>query len=222
MILRVPRSLFSADPLIAEAKRRMRQRRVLVAVMAALLVVFAVAGAVELRSTSQPPATRHVETAFATYPQTYAGGDPVESLANGFTNLRFIPSAPFYVGIALHNDSSEPMTLVNVRAVLARDSVVRQGRTRLLEFGNCQPQTCRAPATGAIQPTGSDLTVTPGHAGGAQLQFRFLGCPRARGASVQPVRRIEVTYRDPTGATIRQYVGAGPLALRVVTPHPCG
>jgi hypothetical protein len=49
MTVRVPRLPFSLDPLMAEAKRRARQRRLLVALLAVLAVAAAAALAVELR-----------------------------------------------------------------------------------------------------------------------------------------------------------------------------
>ena len=50
MTMYVPRLAVSVDPLIAEAKRRMKQRRLLIAVLAFLIVGGSVAGALTLRS----------------------------------------------------------------------------------------------------------------------------------------------------------------------------
>jgi hypothetical protein len=52
MTLYVPRLAVSVDPLIAEAKRRMKQRRFLIAVLAFLVVGGSVVGALALRSRS--------------------------------------------------------------------------------------------------------------------------------------------------------------------------
>jgi hypothetical protein len=52
MTLHAPRLPFSLDPLMAEAKRRMRKRRVLIAVLAVLVVGGAAGGAVSLTSPS--------------------------------------------------------------------------------------------------------------------------------------------------------------------------
>jgi hypothetical protein len=50
MTLYVPRLAVSVDPLISEAKRRMKQRRFLIAVLAFLVVGGSVAGVLALRS----------------------------------------------------------------------------------------------------------------------------------------------------------------------------
>jgi hypothetical protein len=63
MTLHVPHLPFSLDPLIAEAKRRMRHRRLLVALTVALLAAGAAAGAYFLLGPggpSKPPVASHV------------------------------------------------------------------------------------------------------------------------------------------------------------------
>jgi hypothetical protein len=57
MTLLVPRLPFSLDPLIAEAKRRARQRRGLVAIGALLILAGAAGAALALRSPNGPPTT---------------------------------------------------------------------------------------------------------------------------------------------------------------------
>lgn len=214
-----PRRLsFSAGRVIAGTKRRL-----FVAVLV-LLVGGAIGGAVELRSTSHFRATRSSTSAFAKDASTEAWGRPAWGL-DRFTELRFIPGAPFDVGVVLHNESSQPLTLTDVRAVVPRNSVVHQIGTRLVAFNPvCRTPSCPAPGfldshQSVVRP--SALQIAPGKAAGVQLNFRFQGCPRARHGSTREVRRIEVTYRDPAGAVIEQRVGLGGSTLKIDTPQPC-
>lgn len=214
------RMSFSVGRVIAGPKRRL-----LVVVFLAPLVGGAIGGSLELRSTSPFRASRSSTSAFFKDDSTEAGGRPSWAL-DGFTELRFIPSAPFDVGVVLHNDSSQPATVTDVRAVLPRNSAVHQIGTRLVAFNPvCRTPSCPAPGfldqrkLGVIRP--SALQVAPGKAAGVQLNFRFLACPQARHGSTRNVSRIEVTYRDPAGTIIKQRVGLGGSTLKIDKPHPC-
>jgi hypothetical protein len=217
---RRPRRLsFSVGRVIAEPKRRS-----FVAVLVVLLVGGAIGGSIELQSTSHFGTTRSLTSAFSKDTSTEAWGRPSWAL-DGFTELRFIPSAPFDVGVVLHNESSQPLALTDVRAVLQRNSVVRQIGTRIVAFNPvCRTPSCPAPGfldsrQHVVMP--SALQVAPGKAAGVQLNFRFLGCPQARHGSTRNVHRIAVTYRDPAGTIIRQRVGLGGSTLKIDTRHPC-
>jgi hypothetical protein len=118
------------------------------------------------------------------------------------------------------------VTVIDVRVVFPRNSVLRQLGTRLVAFNPvCRTPSCPAPGfldqskLGAVRP--SALEVAPGKAAGVQLNFRFLACPRARHGSTRDVRRIEVMYRDPAGTVIKQRVGLGASTLKIDTPQPC-
>jgi len=199
-------------------------RRLFVAVLVVLLVGGAIGGSFELRSTSQFRATRSLTSAFAKDDSTEAWGRPSWGLGR-FTELRFIPWAPFDVGVVLHNESSQPVTLTDVRAVFPSNSVVRQVGTRLVAFNPvCRTPSCPAPGFldsrhHVVMPNA--LQVAPGKAAGVQLNFRFLGCPEARSGSTRDVGRVEVTYRDPAGTVIKQRVGLGGSTLKIDTPQPC-
>lgn len=216
-----PRRLsFSVGRAIARPKRRL-----LVAALLALLVGGAIGGSLELRSTSHVRATRPSTSAFSKDDSTEAGGRPSWA-QDGFDELRFISAAPFDVGVVLHNDSSQPMTMTDVRAVLPRYSVVRQIGTRLVAFNPvCHTPSCPAHGfldqskLGVMRP--SALQVAPGKAAGVQLNFRFRACPQARHGSTRDVSRIEITYRDPAGTIIKQRVGLGGSTLKIDTPQPC-
>jgi hypothetical protein len=215
-----PRRLsFSVGRVVAGPKRRL-----FVASLVALLVGGAIGGSLELRSASHFRATRSLTSAFSKDPSTEAWGRPSWGL-DGFTELRFIPSAPFDVGVVLHNESSQPVTLTDVRAVFSRNSVLRQIGTRLVAFNPvCRTPSCPAPGfldlrQYVVRPRA--LQVGPGKAAGVQLNFRFLGCPQARRGSTRDVRRIEVTYRDPAGTVIEQRVGLGGSTLKIDTLQPC-
>jgi hypothetical protein len=194
------------------------------AVLVVLLVGGAIGGWLKLQPTSHFVATRSLTSAFAKDSSTEAWGRPSWAL-DGFTELRFIPSAPFDVGVVLHNESSQPVTLTDVRAVFPHSSVVRQIGTRLVAFNPvCRTPSCPAPGfldsrQHVVVP--SALQVAPGKAAGVQLNFRFLGCPQARHGSTRDVHQIAVMYRDPAGTIIRQRVGLGGSTLKIDTRHPC-
>jgi hypothetical protein len=203
---------------------------------AALVVVLAGGvggGWLELRSTTHFRATRPLTSAFTKQNATEMGGRPQASLGH-FAGVTFIASAPFQIGIFLTNEASQPVTLTTVRAVFPRDSVVHQHGGALLAVWDpppCPPGAM-CPARGGIDvhchpgeacnpPRPGPLQIAPGKAAVVQLNFRFLGCPQARHASLKNVSRIEVTYRDPAGTLIHQRLGLTTSTLKIVTPRPC-
>jgi hypothetical protein len=121
------------------------------------------------------------------------------------------------------------MTLTDVRAVLPRDSVIRQLGTALVALNPlpCTTPSCGGPPGGISQPNSNGalrptaLQVAPGKTARVQLNFRFLRCPQAYYGSLQPVSRIEVSYRDPTGAEIHQPVRLTYSTLRIDPSHSC-
>jgi hypothetical protein len=212
----------------------MGQRRLLVALLVLVVVGGAIAGSLELRSTS-PSVTSHfvatkpLRSAFAKSDSVEAGGRPVRGLDDG-VKLRFIPAAWFEVGILLRNEAPQPVTLTDVRAVFPHGSAIHQLGTALAAWHPrpCPPgASCPAPPGGisqggnhgALRPNA--LQVAPGKSARVQLNFRFLGCPQARHSSLQNVSQIDVTYREATGAAIHQRVRLAYSALKVDTPHPC-
>lgn len=219
---------FALHPLMAEAKRRMRQRRLLVAALVVVLAGGAIGGSLALQSTSHSVAKRALGSAFAKGPSAESGGRPAWGL-DRFDELRFIPSAPFKIGIVLTNEASQPVTLTDVRAVLPHDSVIRQLGTALVpvNLDSCTTPSCPAPpggisqprSNGALRPTA--LQLAPGQTAGVQLNFRFLACPQARHGSLRNISRIEVSYRNPAGAVVYQRLRLTTSTLRIDTPHPC-
>jgi hypothetical protein len=173
-------------------------------------------------------ATQPVTSAFANWIGQEARGGPAGDL-NRFVELRFIPSAPFQIGIELTNDASGSVTLADVRAVFPRGSVFRQLGTALAaaDTRTCAPnESCPGYGGGITQSSNGvlrphALRVAPGEVAAVQLNFRFLGCPEAGNASLQNIRWIEVSYRDSSGTIIHQRVRLGHSTLRVETPHPC-
>jgi hypothetical protein len=206
----------------------MRQRRLLVAALLVVLAAGAIGGSLALQSTSHFVAKQPVGSAFAKADSAESGGRPSWAL-DGFDELRFTPSAPFHIGIVLTNEASQPVTLTDVRAVLPRDSVIRQLGTALvaLDTGRCTTPSCPPPPGGISQPRSygalrpSALRIAPGKAAGVQLNFQFVGCPRARHGSLQNVSRIEVSYRDPAGALVDQRLRLTTSTLKIDTLHPC-
>jgi len=143
------------------------------------------------------------------------GGRPVLAIGMG-TLVSFIPSAPFHVGIPLTDNASQPVTLTDVRAVFPHGSVFRQLGTALAApkpmfgCGISEPSSF-----GVLRP--KPLQVAPGKNACVQLNFRLLGCPAARHASLQSVRLLEVSYRTRAGTIIHQRVGLGESQLKI---HP--
>lgn len=219
---------FALHPLMAEAKRRMRQRRLLVAALLVALAGGALGGSFALHSTSHFVARQPLGSALAKGPSEESGGRPSWG-GDRFDELRFIPSAPFKIGIVLTNEASQPVTLTDVRAVLPHDSVIRQLGTALVPVNlhSCTTPSCPAPpggisqprSNGALRPTA--LQLAPGEAAGVQLNFRFVGCPQARHGSLQNVSRVEVSYRNPVGAAIHQRLRLTTSTLKIDTLHPC-
>jgi hypothetical protein len=205
----------------------MHQRRLIAAVIVIVLIGGTI-GSLELRSTSHFIAKQPLTSAFAKAASAESGGRPTMGL-DGFDELQFIPSARFPIGIVLTNESSLPVTLTDVRAVLPHASAIRQLGTALVALHPyyCPAnQSCPAPPGGissrnygAIRPAA--LRIAPGEEAGVQLNFRLLGCPQARHASLRNVSRVEISYRDPAGAILHQRVALGGSTLRINTPHPC-
>jgi hypothetical protein len=229
MTVRVPRLPFSIDPLMAEAKRRMRRRRLFVAVLLVVLVGAAIGASVELRSRSAFVATRPLSSALAMQDGLGGGGRPFWGVWGTFAHLRFVPSAPFQVGTYLTNEASQPVTITGAHAVLPRGSVMRPLGTVLSAY--C-PRGLVCSARGGVSqkrcgpgvlcsPPGPVVWLAPGRAAVVELNLRFLGCPQARRASLQNVSQIEATYRDPAGTIIHQRLGLMHFTLKIDTPHPC-
>ncbi len=140
----------------------MRRRRLIVAVIVVVLVGGAISGSLELRSTSDFAAKRPLESAFAKGDSAEAGGRATVGL-DGLTELQFIPSAPFPIGIVLTNESAMPVTLDDVRAVLPHDSVLprsaplwlRSSRTTALRAVRLPPAAYRRGTTVRFAPARS-------------------------------------------------------------------
>ena len=213
--------------LVTAGKRHARRHWILLAGM--VVVVLLTAGGVGawlgLRPTSHFGATRPLRRAFAKGDATVAGGRPSWGL--GATDeLKFIPSAPFMMGTELTNEAAQPLTLVAVRTVFPRDSVIRQLSVAYeagpfcepgMGGGRCGPR--EGGRNGTLGP--SPLQVAPGNSAIVQLNFRFLGCPQASNASLQNVSRIALTYREPNGTIIHQRVGLASSTLAIDPVHPC-
>jgi hypothetical protein len=207
----------------------MRKRRAL----AAVLVVVAVAGAIGatfgLRATNTRPfvATRPMGRAFVrqAYLESWGAG------VTGRPNLHFASLGRFAIGIALRNEASQRVTLTGVSAVLPAQPMLRQLRPRLVHWnwaGHCpRSWSCAGPPAviDTRQPIGTArphaLQVAPGGAAGVQLNFRFIRCSRARHASRQKVKRIDVTYRNRVGSIVRQRMALGALTLSIEPPSHC-
>lgn len=232
MTVQVPRLPFSLDLLIAEAKRRMRKRRALVAVLVVVSIAGAIGATFGLRA-SHPVATRSfvatrpLGRAFVrqTYFASWGAG------VTGPPDVHFVSLGRFAIGIVLRNEASQRVTLTGVSAVLPATSMLRQLRPGLVHWnwaGHCpRSWSCGGPPAviDTRQPIGTvrphALRVAPGGAAGVQLNFSFARCSRARHASTQKVQRIDVTYRNRVGSIVRQRVALGALTLSIEPPSHC-
>jgi hypothetical protein len=235
MTQHVGRLPLELDPLIAEAKQRMRKRRALAAVLAVVLVAGAIGATLGLRTSHSVAihrfvATRPVGHAFARHNYIASWGDGPK--LNGQTpNLHFVSLGRFALGIVLKNEASQVVTLTGVSAVLPSKPMLRQLGTRIVQWnwaGHCPNSwSCAGPPAviytgrpiGAVQP--QPLQVAPGKKAGVQLNFQFGQCSRARHAPSQRVNRIVVTYRSRVGTLVRQRVALGPLTLSIEPPAHC-
>ena len=211
MTVHLPRLPSSFDPLIAEAKRRARQRRILVAATAVLVVAGGAVGTVIALT----------PTAVNTGPLP-----PRAALVGSETSSLTQPTGPigvfaprFGILITLGNGSTEPVTLQRVRAVLGTSTgppvAVGQigARFRLWK----PPSRCVSPTgtpcteipPSAPRPIAAEaptpLRLAPGHAAVAQLNFRLLACSRRQGQDVVSLQQITAVYRLPNGTLIQQH-----------------
>jgi hypothetical protein len=217
MLARAPLRQLALDPLIAEAKRRARQRRVLLAA-AVVLVVAAGVGVARV--------------AFASSGSSFAPTRPASSAVQaggaGFHQAtRLVPGVPRvpvpYFGIALYlrNASGETVTLDGVRLLLSPRSPLRQIGTRWSLY---RPEVCHPgwscplfplPVLGygsqgtTVRPYGavraSPLRVAPGHTAWTQLNFRIVGCTSRSLQEAVSVVKTTIVYTLPNGTRIRQH-----------------
>lgn len=232
-VLRLPASL---DPLIAEAKRRARQRRVLVAVTGVVVVGVGIGAAFVASGSSNGASRLGPSNAVAVEP---VGGNIEQP--NGPNPPGADPgvfSPRFGIGVVVANGSKEPIILERVDAVLHSWSPLGQIGAR---FKHWKPPTCVSP-TGlpcttfpitAERPISAErptpLRVAPGHEALVQLNFRLLTCTRREAQEPISLLKLAVFYRLPNGTQIQQdppflngYVGGGPgLPLGHITTRPC-
>lgn len=206
---------FALDPLIAEAKRRTRQRRALVALPVVLVVAGGtVASVVTLGSPGAATGPRPVRSAVV---GSLFGGVEQPTGPIGVVAPRF--GIPFIVG----NGSSEPVVLESLRAALGSPTgphvpVIEIGA----RFSLWRPKKCAARAGSPIpgycglnfdvpfatRPIAAErptpVRLAPGHRALVQLNFRFLGCSRRLAREALSVQRLTAVYRLPHGHQITQ------------------
>lgn len=205
MASHAPRLSLSLDPLIAEAKRRARQRRVLVAV-AVVLVVSGGVGAAIVASRSSGVATgpRPIQAAVGA---SFFGGLEQPDGPVGVFSPRF--GVPVIVG----NGSREPVSLESVAAVFRAHFPVRQIGARFTQWERAR--ACWGAGLGAVCATRpitderpSPFRLAPGHRVLVQLNFRLLACSKHIAREVVSVQRITAVYRLPNGTQIHQRLTA--------------
>jgi hypothetical protein len=198
---------FALDPLIAEAKRRARQRRFLVAV--AVFVVVAAGSAAALIASSSSdvmPLRAALAPSVLEAPHNNREGDGRRG--------------HFSIVVGLTNGAREPVSLERVRAVVNARSSLKQFAS---SFRLYRPPVCpRAPKGGTpglcipsngftLPPNGArppaPLRVAPGHEALVQLSFRFAGCMKRAMLESVSMQKFTVVYRLPNGARIYQHPG---------------
>jgi len=205
MTIRALRLPFGIDPLIADAKRRARQRRVLVA-LAVVLVAGGGAGAAFVAATPSAPTTgpRPIQAALvgSEWGQPEQPHGPVGVYAPRFGIL-----------LVVVNGSREPVILERVRAVLGAPTgphvPVGQIGARFRPVG-CSKLPCGLdPLLGAVRPIKAErpspLRLAPGHRALVQLNFRLLACSRRLAQEVVSLQKITALYRLPNGKQISQH-----------------
>jgi hypothetical protein len=214
--LRLP---FTLDPLIAEARRRARQRWVLIAA-AAVLVVGGGTGAAIIASSSSGELPS--QAAFA--PSVLS--PPAEHTVGVGKPARFS------IVVGLINGSREPVSLRRVRAVVTARSALRQIATRFALYtpkifacpapAGSLPGTCIPPGPqlgfsiaphGALRP--SPLRVAPSREALVQLTFQNRSCTIRAMKESMSLQTIAVVYGLSNGSRIYQHP---PLPL----PRPAG
>ncbi len=221
----VPRLPLSLDPLTGEAKRRARQRRVLLALTAVLVVGGGAAAAIAAWDSPGPdfvptrPASSAVQASLA----------DVHQMTRLVPGIRHVPLPYFGVLVSLRNASGESIILERVRLDLTAGSPLQQIGTRWLLFApevctrqmiSCpinwalvEPGTARRYAadlvSGTTRPYGAEspspLRVPPGHTAVAQLNF-FVPCTvRSRREAVLAAKSTTIVYALPNGARILQH-----------------
>jgi len=214
------RLTLALDPLIAEAKRRVRQRRVLAA--AFVLFVGGGAGAASLAASPSAVSTGPLPIHSALVGSSAGGvGQP-----NGPVGV-YAPR--FGIALILANGSRTPVILERVRVVLGADTgphiPVGQIGARFKLWK--PPPRCVSPTgtpctqfpTPAARPMAAErptpLRLAPGHAARVQLNFRLLGCSRRQAREVVSLQKITAVYRLPNGTQIEQHP---PFVLTTLSP----
>jgi hypothetical protein len=195
---RVPLSL---DPLIAEAKRRARQRRFLVAVAVFLVAAAGSAAALVVSNSSD---LRSLQAALA--PSVLEA--PHNNLVGG-------THGHFSILVGLTNGAGKPVSLERVHAVLDARSTLRQYATQFVLYkrpvcsGMVRPGICvpdygfGASTSGARRHT--PLRVAPGHEALVQLTFGFATCTSRALLESVSIREFTVVYGLPNGTRIDQH-----------------
>jgi hypothetical protein len=197
---------FSLDPLMAEAKRRARNRRALLAGAVAMLVGGVAAGVIVASAPSFTP-TRPMQSALA---GNVLFGGPVV----------FDPGTKFGFPLRLRNEAGQTITVERVRAALAPGAPLQQIGTRWSTYAS--PRLLGAyEDLGAESPRIVPFDLRPGQSALATLSFRLGSCRAATIAHTPlyvsgqpfstlvrkgepPVRKITVVYRSASGATVLQ------------------
>jgi len=215
---------FSLYPLIAEARRRARQRRVLFTAVVALVAGGGAGAVLSIRSSD------------SSYVPTRPARAAVGASVTGFhqqTRLVWgghIPRPHFGIVVFLRNGSGQTVTVGGVRAVLRAHLPLRQTGTR---FGLYAPEVCPPgsfcsinSALGgpkAARPFGahpfSPLRIPPGHTAEGQVNFRISSCTGRELREAVSLLNLIVAYRLPDGTQIHQLVPlkAGTPAAGVVS-----
>jgi len=141
--------------------------------------------------------------------------------------LRFIDRGRFGYGLLFRNGSQRRLTVVDVRVVEPKLSLIHQIGTRLLAFKRDRPScggrgcqlddrlSLRRPY-GAVRAV--PVAIAPGEDLRAQINFELGSCRELRGASAAPTERIVVAYHYDGNPLMRQTLPLGSAQLRMRMP----
>jgi hypothetical protein len=216
MEMRVPRLRFALHPLIAEAKRRMRRRRALVAVLAVALAGVATGVALALHGPSAPRFDLGPSAAIAKTPVQHVGPGPFVlnggSVGGGEsglfgdgasgrqgTTLGCIEGRHYSEAFGIQNRSHAPVTLIRAHGASPAPGIVDRVA---VQFRLSPPYHPSELAPGDLvyrhwsdAPT-SPLVLPPGRIATVQSNFVFRHCGQlASGRSITVPGSLVLGYR---------------------------
>jgi hypothetical protein len=228
MAVHVPRSGFSLDLLIREAKERARRRRL---VFLAVVLVIAAGATGAALFLSGAASGRPASSPFASI-EGFQGSNSTILAGSSANVLRinFHPNARFAVGLELPNLSDRTVIVTDARLVEPRRSVIRQTGTSLLHWYVPPPRPCSFDCVSAegftFQPVTATapprpLVVKPGRGEwqlGVQIDYRIGSCAVLSSPRSPSPSRMVVSFHVPRGPAEHETISLGGLKPQLHRP----